>query len=197
MMWDLALQVGLANLAIALIPGHSLALISAGIAASGVSGGMRVMAGVTVAKLVWASAALGLLPLAVAAGPVILDTVRIAGGLALALIGMARLVNGARAGAASRSAQGTIRGGFAASLVSPTTSIFCLSAFPALAAPLPSAGADATALLLVAVMLSNLVALLPWFALGLAARRLGPRTLRIASGGFMVVAGVALAVSAF
>lgn len=195
-MWDLALQIALANFAIALIPGHSLALVLAGIAASGVSGGVRVMAGVTGAKLVWASAAFGLLPLALVAGPVILDTARIAGGVALAMIGVARLIQGGRAPAAPRRGEGTVRGGFAASLVSPTTSIFCLSAFPALAAPLPSAGPDMTALLLMAVALSNLLALLLWLALGLAARRLGPRALRIASGGFMMVAGVALAASA-
>lgn len=196
-MWDLALQIAFVNLAIALIPGHSLALISAGIAAAGVGGGLRVMAGVTGAKLVWACAALGLLPLALAAGPAVLDVVRVAGGGALAAIGVARLVRGARALAAPRAGEGTIRGGFAASVASPTTSIFCLSAFPALVAPLSAAGPDATALMLIALILSNLLALLPWLALGLAARRLGPRTLRVASGGFMVMAGVTLAASAF
>lgn len=195
-MLDLALQVAVANLAIALIPGHSLALISAGIAASGVSGGVRVMAGVTVAKLVWTSAALGLLPLAVAGGPAILDTMRIAGGLALALIGVTRLIQGVRARTGARAADGTIRGGFAASLVSPTTGIFCLTALPGLAAPAPAVGAEVTALLLGVVALSNLVAMLPWLALGVAVRRLGPRTLRIAAGGFMVTAGGALVASA-
>ncbi len=195
-MWDLAIQIAVANLAVGLIPGHNLALVSGGIAASGVVGGLRVMAGMTVAKLVWASAVLGLLPLALAAGPMLLDMARIAGGLALVSIGLARLVQGARALAAPRTAQGTIRGGFAGSLVNPTTSIFFLSAFPAMAAPVPDAGPEATALLLLAMAVSNLVALLPWFGLGLAARRLAPRTLRIASGGFMVAAGAALAGSA-
>jgi len=104
-MWDLAIQVAVANLAVGLIPGHNLALISAGIAASGVVGGLRVMAGMTVAKLVWASAVLGLLPLALAAGPTLLDMARIVGGLALVSIGLVRLVQGVRAHAAPRAAR--------------------------------------------------------------------------------------------
>jgi len=102
-----------------------------------------------------------------------------------------------RARTGARAADGTIRGGFAASLVSPTTGIFCLTALPGLAAPAPAAGAEVTALLLGVIALSNLVAMLPWLALGVAVRRLGARTLRIAAGGFMVMAGGALVASAF
>lgn len=196
-MYDVAFQIALANLAVALIPGQALAMVATGIDAAGMLGGLRVMAGITAAKLVWAAAALGLLPLTLAAGPVLLDTLRIAGGLFLAGFGLLRLVQGSRPEAGPRAGHGTVRVAFAASLASPITTVFFLSAFPAMAAPLPTTGPEATALLLVAVALSSLLALLPWLGLGLAARRLGQRTLRLVSGGFMIAAGATLAASAF
>lgn len=196
-MLDATLNIALAHLAVALIPGHSLALVTSGIAAAGTVGGVRVVAGVTIAKLVWTSAALGVLPLVLAAGPELLLGLRIGGGLALVAIGLPRVVRAVRRSAPRHGLSGTVRGGFAACLFSPTTGVFFLAAFPVLAAPLPVAQPRETAILLLAIAATSLMALLPWLGLGLAARRFGADRLHSASGAFMCMAGAALAVSAF
>lgn len=195
-MWEIAFQVALVNLAAALIPGQTLALVSAGIAGSGLIGGLRVMAGVTLAKLVWTSTALALLPMALVVGPTLLDGVRIVGGVVLGAIGLARLSHSVRAHTQTRTGRGTVRVGFAGSLASPVTSIFFLSAFPAMAAPLHGSGTAAMALCLLAIALSSVLGLLPWFGLGLVVHHLSQRALLTASGAVMLAAGTALAVSA-
>ncbi len=195
-MLQIAYHIALAHLAVSLVPGQSLSLVSAGIAGGGMGGGLRVMAGVTAAKVLWALLALAGLPLALAAGPALLSPIQIAGGVALIMVGARQLVRAARPASEICPHHGTIRRGFAGGLVNPATSIFFLSVFPAIAATASSGETAGRALCVAAVAVSAILGLLPWLAIGLMVRRCTPWALRALSGTILIVAGVALAACA-
>ena len=189
-MWDAALQIAFAHLAASLIPGQSLALISTGIASGGVSGGVRAVAGITLGKSLWALGTLALLPLVLAADPAVLAIAQMVGGAVLALVGLNKLLRLRRP--AGRASGRIARRSFAGTLVNPTTCVFFLTAFPVLVGALPPQPPSFGVLCLAAIATTTAIAMLPWFALGLAAQRINPQVLRIASGAILLAVGTAL-----
>lgn len=188
-MWDAALQIAFAHLAASLIPGQSLALISTGIAASGVSGGLRAVAGITAGKVLWAAGTLAVLPLVLSADASVFWGVQFLGGCVLALVGLGKLLRSRK----PRAAGGNILcRSIAGTLINPTTCVFFLAAFPLLVGAVPSQPPSFGLLCIAAIAATTAVAMVPWFAIGIVARRLNPAVLHTASGVILLLVGASL-----
>lgn len=199
------IALAVANYVTAVSPGQNVALISASTARSGPKAGYIAMGGILVADLVWCLLALGLAVSAQEISPNLLLTVQMISGAILVGLGF-KIAKATRTMAAQNDTQTKGRStllvaqGFWIGFANPLTLVFFLTLFPAFMPSVVQTTTHASMVLFYgsAVVLSGMVALLPYIFASLAITKSGfGKALNLVSGVSLASVGGLVMVQSF